>query len=224
MDTSRGVLVVSEHHKIRIRGYTVVFHAYTSAPDLAARVARLAPFFSRLPDAHLAVLYPIFIMLNKPGGRAGGGTWPSGIVAANFMGAAQSANTGIPPADIKLHALSRRQGIIGLSEDRWGRPMGRLEFTVMHEVGHCVHNALGGVIPTSGSPPDFRGMRTDRCGASDLTERRAVEAYARYICRPHGIAHDPVPGETDAETNRRLIGELRRSPAFLTVPASWRPV
>ena len=83
-----------EHFNLKIRGYGVDFHVYIPSPAARAKVAVLESFFHRLPDQHLAVLYPIFVMVRKPGGRAGGGTWPPRIVRTHFMGRAHALNTG----------------------------------------------------------------------------------------------------------------------------------
>lgn len=211
-----------EHYSLNIRGYTVDFHVYVTVPNSDVKVQQLQRFFARMPDQHLAVLYPIFVMERKPGGRAGGGTWPPGLVRSQVMGAGHARNTGIPDADVERLVVSRASGMIGLSRDRWERPIARLPFTVFHEVGHCVDIALG-LVPGGATEADFAGMATDRCGAGNMMARRVVEAYARCICSPNAIYHTLPPRETPASANQRLLGALRRSAAFRTVPAAWQP-
>jgi hypothetical protein len=205
----------------------IEFHVYVSVPGSQEKVRQLERFFSRLPDQHLRVLYPIFVMERKPGGLAGGGTWPPGAaIEGEVMGAARSRNTGVPDADIERWVVSRRTGLIGLSKDRWERPLGRLEFSVFHEVGHCVDVSLrSGLVPSGATEADFAGMETDRCGQGSLMVRRAVEAYARYICLGGSrVYHFLPPSETQQHANQRLINALRRSDAFRSVPATWRPL
>jgi hypothetical protein len=158
-------------------------------------------------------------MHRKPGGRLGGGTWrPSEV--SQFIG--RSRNTGIPDEVITQVALSRGLGVIGLSEDRWRRGPGRIEFTLLHEVGHCVDYSLG-LVPGGASEADFPGVVTTHCGAGDLMIRRAVEAYSRWICAPSRLYNEIPPGETAASVNRTLQATLRRSPGFASVPADWNP-
>jgi hypothetical protein len=134
-------------------------------------------------------------------------------------------NTGIPAQDVDAIAVRKNLGVIGLSLDRWRRPMGRLEFTLFHEIGHCVDYAFrpGGLVPSGATAVDFPGMETNRCGAGSMMVRRAAEAYARYMLRPHRIFHTQPGAMSAARANRRIIETLRRSAAFSSVPASWEP-
>ena len=213
---------MAEHLSFSVRGFTVEFHIYVTVSGSDQKVRQLEPFFRRLPDAHLAVMYPIFVMDKKPGGRAGGGTWPPGLVRSQVMGAGHARNTGIPDADVDSMVVARGRGMIGLSKDRWERPIARLPFTVFHEVGHCVDIALG-LVPSGANDADFAGMETNRCGAGNMVTRRAVEAYARLMCSPSAIYHTLPARETAASANQRLSNVLRRSPAFRAVPATWQP-
>ena len=219
---------MSEHYSLRIRGHTIDFHIYVDNPQSEAKVLGLEPYFARLPDQHLRVLYPIFVMKVKPGGELGGGFWPPADVAADFTNTAQGANTDIPFEDIKRYAMRAGTGIVGLTEDRWQRPQDRLPFSVLHEVGHCVDHTLH-LTPHGDARNDivrrraFAGMETNRCGHGDLLTRRIVEVYARYICSPSRVSHVPVESETPGQTNARLVEALWSLDAFLTVPASWRP-
>ncbi len=212
-----------EHHTLTIRGHPISFHIYVENARSEAKVHDLERFLARLPDQHLALLYPIFIMNKKPGGRNGGGTWPPELVAASFSTTAQMRNTGVPYEDIEQYAVTPGLGVIGLSKDRWERPMGRLEFTLLHEVGHVIHLRLG-LIPARATAADFAGMNTNRCGDGNMMARRVVECYARYICRPSAVYHEVPEGERAAAVNARLIRHLRSAPAFHDVPASWNPI
>jgi len=214
-----------EQYVAKVRGHAVAFYSYVDSPGFMSKVRQLERFFERLPDRHLAALYPIFAMENKPGGRAGGGTWRPDEVRSNFSRPGHERNTGIPFSEFERLVLPYNQGVIGLSRDRWERPMGRLEFTVMHEVGHCIDSAFGpsGLLPRRVREADFEGMATNRCGAGGAMTRRAVEAYARMICRPSRVFHNRPLRESAAHANERLIGALRRSPAFRDVPEAWMP-
>ena len=213
---------MAEHCPLTIRGRVIEFHIYITVPDSKARVRSLEPYFARMPDQHLDVLYPIFVMEHKPGGRDGGGTWRPGEVRSQVMGAAHSRNTLIPDADLELHVAARGRGMIGTTRDRWERAIARLPSTIFHEVGHCIDYSLG-LIPHGAAEADFAGMNTAVCGAGNLLARRAVEAYARCIYHPSAIYHSLPPGETPAVANRRLLDTLRRSPAFHGVPPIWPP-
>lgn len=159
-------------------------------------------------------------MQRKPGGRNGGGTWRPGQVRASFLG--RSANTLIPDGDIQAYVLARGRGIIGLSEDRWLRPPGRIEFSLLHEVGHCVDYQLG-LVAAGARAEDFPGVTTTHCGGGNFMVRRAVEAYSRWICAPARLFNSVPEGRTAGEVNRQLKAVLRRSAAFRTVPDTWEP-
>jgi len=133
------------------------------------------------------------------------------------MGGRRSLNTGIPDNDMQRLVVDRGKGLIGLSKDRWERPIRRLKFTVFHEIGHCIDFFLG-LIPRGATEEDFAEMETNRCGAGSLMSRRAVEAFARSICSPNQIYHTLPSSETRAVANQRLISSLYRSPAFRSVP------
>jgi hypothetical protein len=210
-----------EHHTLTIRGRAIGFHIYVTVPDSEAKVRSLERYFTRLPDPHLDIVYPIFVMEHKPGGRDGGGTWRPGEVRSQVMGAAHTRNTLVPDADIETYVTSRGLGMIGISRDRWERPVARIPATVFHEVGHCVDSL--GLVPHGAGEADFPGMNTHACGAGSPLVRRAVEAYARTIYNPRHIYHDLPPGAAAATVNAQLLATLRRSPAFRTVPAGWPP-
>jgi hypothetical protein len=208
-----------EHYSLTIRSRVIDFHIYVPVPGSEAKVRSLERFFARMPDVHLALVCPIFIMLHKPGGRDGGGTWRPGEVRSMVMGAAHSRNSLVPDADIETYVTSRGLGMVGISRDRRERPLGRLPGTVFHEVGHCV-DAVG-LVPHGATEADFPGMHTRNCGAGNLLGRRAVEAYARAIYRPGQIAHAVPAGGDPAVYNAQLLSTLRRSPAFHAVPPHW---
>lgn len=207
-----------EHYTLSVRGRTIGFHIYVDVPDSETKVRSLERYFARMPDPHLAIVYPIFVMHHKPGGRDGGGTWRPGEVRGALTGTRAVANTGVPAADIELY-VPIRQGMIGISQDRWERGTDRIPATVFHEVGHCVDSLR--LVPSGATEADFPGMTTTVCGAGSLMVRRAVEAYARAIYNPRRIFHELPAGESAAAVNDRLLTTLRRSPAFAGVPATW---
>jgi hypothetical protein len=213
---------MSETYCVRARGYSVLFYVYVNVAVSAFKVVQLERFLARMPNEHLRLGWPFFVMLRKPGGRNRGGTWTPNGVRTSVMGGARSRNTGTSDEDIERLVPSRELGMLGLSEDRWRHPMGRLEFTVIHEVAHCIDFQLG-LVPAGATDATFQGMETDRCGPGSTRVRRAVEAYARWICGHRHIFHTPVPRERPWATNARLIAALRSSPAFANVPESWEP-
>jgi hypothetical protein len=205
-----------EHHTITVGGRVVEFHLYVEDADARQHIAQLTPYFARMPASHLAVLYPIFVMKKKPGGALGGGTWLASQVRSEFMGTRHAQNTGVPDSDVERLVISAQSGMLGLSRDRWERPIGLRRFTVFHEVGHCVDAALG-LVPSGATEADFAGMDTNRCGAGNFMVRRAVELYARYICGSDRLYHTLPRSESQVQANRRLLDTLRRMPAFRCV-------
>ncbi len=113
-------------------------------------------------------------------------------------------------------------GIIGLSEDRWLRPPGRIEFSLLHEVGNCVDYQLG-LVASGATEADFPGITTTHCGAGNQMVRRAVEVYSRWICAPFRLYNSVPEGNTPVSLNRQLKTVLRRSAAFRAVPPAWEP-
>jgi hypothetical protein len=215
-----------EYVNLKVAPYPVDIYIYVNSPNARGKAEQLGIFFGRLPADHLRVLYPIIVMNKKPGGLNGGGTWTAPEVPSNFRAAGHERNTGVPNADVqRIFTQHGSRGLIGISKDRWDRPVERLKFTVMHEVGHCVHNSFrpGGLLASGVRVADLEGMLTTKCGAGDPLERRIVEVYNNYICGSPRISHVPVPRESQQATNSRLIGHLRRSPAFRNVPERWRP-
>ena len=132
-------------------------------------------------------------------------------VAAAVGLSACDVNTTVPP-----------NSMLGCSSDRWERPIARRCFTVLHEVGHCVHRRLG-LVPRGARDSDFAGMATDRCGSGNFTERRAVELYARYMCRSGNLYHSLPPLESGAHATQRLFNLLFSAPAFANVPRPLTP-
>ena len=209
-----------EHHMMQVGDATLAFHVYVDRPDTLAKLNELQPFFARMPASHLQCLWPFFVMQHKPARGPGGGTWGPDDVRGSVMGRAHSANTGIPDADIEELVASRGLGMMGIPLDRWSRRIDLLKFTVMHEAAHCIDFQLG-LVPAGATAEDFPGMQTNRCGAGNAQSRRAVEAYARCVCRPWKVYHVLEGSLSGPELNRRNIATLRRSPAFAGVAQTW---
>jgi len=212
------------HYVLSVRGYTVNFWVFILAAGSEQKVRQLGRFFSRLPDAHLAVLWPIYVIADRPRGGSGGGTWRAGDEVARFLG--KQRVTGVPDDYIRTLIRAER-GVMGIPRDRWRRGVSQgahpLEFTVIHEVGHCVDYQMD-LTARGATERDFAGIEPI-CGGVGVT-RRAVEAYARYICKDSDPAmiNDPVLlGESPAQAATRVIAKLRSPPAFRSVPDTWRP-
>jgi len=208
-----------EHLRVPVGGSVIDFYNFIDSPGWQAKARGLARVLSRMPQQHLRVLFPIFIIENKPARGPGGGTWRSHEVSSMF--AHHEHNTGVPDEDVQRLVITPGLGLIGIPRNRWQNPLPQLEFTVMHEVGHCVDLKLGLKAPRV-RERDFDGVRPT-CGAGDAVTRRVVEAYARFIIRPWGICRDRVPEGDAAAGNRRVIGHLRASPAFGSLPSNWMP-
>ncbi|MEQ1763329.1 MAG: hypothetical protein ABL984_09325 [Pyrinomonadaceae bacterium] len=217
---------MSEHVTLNVGGASIDIYLYVESAGSRAKAEQLASVFSRMPTPHVGVIYPIIVMNRKPGGRQGGGTWTLPNVVTDFSSPGHEANTGVPNADVQqIVAESGRGGLIGITLDRWVPPISRVRFTVMHEVGHCLHNSFrpGGLLASGVNIDDLAGMLPNRCGAANPLEKRIVEVYSNYICAPSAVFHAAVPGETAHQTNSRLVGHLRRSRAFESVPETWQP-
>jgi hypothetical protein len=187
--------------------------------QLESKVRGLQPLLERMPQPHVTVLYPIFFIEEKPGGQQGGGTWRHGEVAGAFLG--RRARTGLPDDKVRGLVIDRGTGMIGIPRNRWPRPLQRLKFTVFHEIAHCVDYGLN-ITPPGATERDFAGV-APTCGGASLLKRRAVEAYARWMLIPANICGEISDPAQRAVANRRVIGVLRRSPAFRSIPATWRP-
>jgi hypothetical protein len=212
---------MAEHLTLDVRGHTVAFHIYIDVAGSADKVSHLERFFQRLPDEHLAVLYPIFVIQVKPGGGNSGGTWRPGEVRSQFIG--RPNRTGVPDEDVMSLVVGPGTGMIGLPRARWEKPLARLPYSVFHEVAHCIDVSLG-LVPGGATEADFAGISPRRCGAPSLVTRRVIEAYARYICNPNMVLSETLEtGETPVAATARIIGHLRRSRAFNRVTSAWRP-
>lgn len=207
------------HQILRVRKFSIEFHVYVDSPDSPQKIQSLAPYFDRLPDEHLAVLFPFFIMERKPGGRNGGGTWSPREAAAAFNTSGQFDRTKISLQEVQTRIIQPRSGVMGMSKDRWQRDSSKLPFTVFHEVAHCIHIALGGLAVNDGN---YIGISTENCGHPDLQVRRAIEVYSRFICKPNHIYNTLPPEESSRSVNQRLMDLLFQSPAFRTVSPAWR--
>jgi hypothetical protein len=154
-------------------------------------------------------------MQHKPGGRDGGGTWAGHEWKSVFSGPAHERNTGIRFDQLAAALGVHSGGLIGMSRDRWvgGQPV----VTFMHEVGHMVHNQLGGLVPAGGGFADFPGMLPGRCQHGSDLVGRAVEAYARRYYAPSAIYHELPAGRSSGAVNAALIATLDRSGAYRTL-------
>ncbi len=194
-----------------------MFHCYANIPAAQTRIQSLARYFGRMPRAHLNVIDPIFIVDRFPGGRAtSGGYWKPQEVRL-WLG--KERNTGVPDEDIQQYVGGPGgRGIIGVSRAAFVR--GIYQFSVMHEVAHSVDHHLG-IVPPQATVNDFRGVRYPGNSVGEY----AAEAYARLIINRRRVCRDEnIPrGENMSTCSRRLIGVLRRSPAFRTLPADWLP-
>jgi hypothetical protein len=204
------------HFPLRAHGLTVDFYDFIDVADSQARVQRLGRFFERMPRAHVAVVYPIFIIEHKPARGAGGGTWRPSEVRTAFM--RHTRNTGVPDDVAESLIASRNSGLIGIPRDRWTQASPQL--TVMHEVAHSVDYSLG-LVPDGATIDDFAGVRYPKRRVGEY----AAETYARFIYSTHRVCREgSIPAdETQTGCTRRLIGVLRRSPAFSGLPEDWMP-
>jgi hypothetical protein len=213
---------MSQHFSLNANGYTIDFYIFIDDPGAEAKVAGLRRYFERMPQQHLAVVYPIFVIDYKPARGPGGGTWRPGEVRSTFMGPHHQQNTHVPDEEVQRLIVDQHKGLIGIPRERWERPLDRLKFTVIHEVGHSVDYGLG-LASRWVTPDDFRGVRPT-CGAGSSLKRYVVEAYARFIINPADICRDEANfGERDPECSQRVISALRRSPAFRVLPPDWMP-
>ncbi len=218
---------MSEFVNLKIGSSGVSFYIYVNTPNSRQKVLDLESYFRRMPMEHLRVLYPIVIMNHKAGGRDGGGTWTATEVPTNFARPGHERNTGVPNADIQnIFREHGSRGLIGISKDRWERPIGRLIFTIFHEVSHCIQSSFntGGLVASGLRLNDLNGMTERECRSGlNAVTKRMLAVYTHAICAPSQIYHNRVSGETANETNARMLGHLRRSPAFRTVLQAWSP-
>ncbi len=209
------------HVPLSVHGHTANVYIFVRFHGAEERARELGPLLQNMPPQQARVFdhYPIFVILHKPGGADSGGTWRPGHVHSVFRG--RSVITGVPDADVERLVVEPGYGLIGIPQERWQRPMALAKFTIFHEIGHAVDYEMN-LAQTGIDAEDYRGVRPV-CGGSSLLHRRLAEAYARYIVRHPHICRDPVPGEEQAASDRRVVTNLRGSPAFRGVPASWHP-
>jgi hypothetical protein len=218
-----------QHFELNVAGVRIDFHICIDDPLALDRIRELEPYFYKLPRQHLVAIYPIFVINLKPGGDPSGGTWKPEQVHGDFTRPEQIANTHVPLAKIKAHAISQNRGVIGIPRNRWERPIestrdipGR-HITVMHEVAHSIDFSLG-LSPRGATEAVYDGIVVGReCNARPELARRAAVAYRRFIMRIP-LCDVPLPGELQAAGNARLIRVLRSSPAFASVPLTWNPL
>ena len=209
------------HVPLPVHGHIANVYIFVRFAGAETRARELGPLLLNMPPQQARVFdrYPIFVIQLKPHWEESGGTWLPGSVYAAFHG--RSAATAVPDADVQRLVVTPGFGLIGIPRNRWERPMNLAKFTIFHEIGHAVDYEMNLAQPGI-QADDYRGIRPV-CGAATLLRKRLAEAYARYICRHPQLCRDPVPGEDQATCNRRVITNLRGSPAFRGVPPSWHP-
>ncbi len=166
-----------------------------SATQLEQGIDHLVEALQLIPEPHLVHItqVPIMIVTRKPGGNAGGGGWypPTGsrTTMAVWMRPQGERRTHIPPD--KIRALPHAKGIIAVPSNRLKR-RGLRQFTLLHEVGHCIdfHGAPGRL----GHGLDSRGM--------DARYRRGNLAYQG---QKYGTDSGYNPYEFKAETYSRAF-------------------
>jgi hypothetical protein len=194
------------HVPLTVHDSVVDVFVFVDVPGSEEKARGLAGYLAMMPPRHVEVLatYPIFVMNVKPGGRQGGGTWRRGELDALRN---REYRTGVPNAYVDmLFQDPQLRGVIGMSRDRWERPLERLKYTVLHEAGHAVDNELG-LRPRGATAADYRGVRPTCGGGFPYT----AEAYARYILGV-SICRDLPDGQAECEARVRAL--IESSPAF----------
>ena len=196
------------HIPIRVRNAVINFYVFIDVPDPSIKINSFVRYFERMPDEHLNVVYPIFVIERNPNGGSGGGTiMPSRV--ANFKSPRRARLTLVPDDMVDSLVIDRGLGLISIPRNRWERPVGRLVSTVLHEVGHSVDYELGLRPSAPITIQDVIGVRpTCGGGASGSILRHMVEAYARYVINPRTICRDP------GSTHQQAINALRSTRAF----------
>jgi hypothetical protein len=171
-----------------------------ASSGLAQRMARNAACLTLLPQGHVgAIIEPIIVVDQLPGGRRSGGGWfaPAGEPGLSdsdtveaWLGARNVANTRV--AADEMRERTRRHGGTGiiaitshsfLLDDDWGGGHNAHEFTLLHEVGHSVDYHFG-LIPPSRLPgrhgnAPYQGQKYVGGNVHEL----AAEAYSRFFLR-----------------------------------------
>jgi hypothetical protein len=187
--------------------------------SIERRVRAAMDTVRRMPDAHLNVLDAILVVERLPGGRAtGGGYWKPSEVPQWF---GKEHRTGVPDLDIRWHTSPYRRaraGLIAITRAAMLRDIFR--YSVLHEIAHSVDHHLG-LLPPRATLNDFRGVRYPRPRIGEY----AAEAYARFIIDPGQVCRlGSIPARENMRTcSQRLIGHLRDSPAFASLPEDWTP-
>lgn len=211
------------HVPRKVHSSVAHIHIFIDSSDAVTTARGLGPILERMPPQHAEVFdeYLIFVIEEKPGGGRGGGTWRPREVLGAFQG--RESRTGASDDELQRLVLGPHRGLIGIPRERWERGLDQAKLTVLHEVGHAVDYAWDLAAPGA-VENDYRGARPV-CGGSGAVERRAVEAYARWVLGSSRICRDEVEGETTQVSDRRIIALLRRSPAFTrrNVPETWVP-
>ncbi|MEO1396212.1 MAG: hypothetical protein AAFV90_25215 [Cyanobacteria bacterium J06634_5] len=190
---------------------------YSEVPDLETRLNTTSNNLNRLPQSHLDVVDPIFIVDRLPGGRrTGGGYYSPAEVRSAWLG--KEHRTGVSDEDIHDYVLSQPDtGLIAITKAAFENRI--YQFTVFHEIAHSVDHHLG-IVPAGSSVSDFAGVRYQHPRVGEY----AAETYARFMLVPNRICRDgSIPAnETQSICSQRLTNVLMNSPAFWNVPISFR--
>jgi hypothetical protein len=210
-----------------------------TATALEQGIDHLVEALRLIPEAHISYLtkVPIMIVTVKPGGRRGGGGWypPAGARTsmAVWMRPAGVRRTHIAAADIE--ALPHARGIIAVPTNRIKQP-GLRQFTILHEVGHCVdyHGEPGrpghglDSLPRDASyrrgNRAYQGQKYGQDAGYNQYEFKA-EAYSRLFLRPTRMCRqaraNPICTNHAGHSrcNERLQRDFAASPAFRSLGA-----
>ncbi|WP_411892759.1 hypothetical protein [Yoonia sp. SDW83-1] len=211
--------------------HEVNFFAFNGLPreEVATQIREMQPFFDRMPPVHALGIAPIFLLVGRPSGGSGGGTYPdlTRLRARNEANRARNDAAWGAPYDVLEAAIAaygrhdggRRLHVIPL--ERWQRPARAT--TVIHECAHGVdhkfhlhrrrhpHDPLrpGPLFAVSDFPTQLPGQA---CGHGSALNRAVVNAYVSMTMGFRGVS---------TAMRRQIINNFRNSDAFINVQDSW---
>ena len=211
--------------------HEVSFFAFNGLPreEVATQIRQMQPYFDRMPAIHALGIAPIFLLVERPAGGRGGGTYPdlTRLRARTEANRARNdAAWGAPYevleaaiAEHGRHGAGQRLHVIPLQ--RWLREARAT--TVIHECAHGIddrfhlhrrrhaHDPLrpGANFAVGDFPAHLPGQA---CGHGAALNRAVVNAYVSMTMG--------FPGVPTA-TRRRIIERFRESDAFISVQDSW---